>query len=333
MRKIGIYQVDGTEYQGVQFPNISLMKISGYHKSIGDTVEWYEGLLFHEKYDKIYASKIFKFSPMPQIPLNMVIGGTGIDFYNTLPPEIENSPMDWSIYPNTPFHYGFSMKGCRFKCSFCCVPTKEGRPRINNSIDELLTNPSGGNKLMLLDNDFFGGHNWKANLERIIELKLKVCFVQGLNIRIISDRQAELLAKCNYRNSKFNKKYLTFAWDNFGDAKAVYRGINRCNKWGIPSTNMQFFVLVGYDSTMEEDFTRIMFLKMLGCKPYVMPYNKADKYQKALARWVNKREIFESCGWFEYYYNPYKDDLEIRKKCWLSLLSLCKNYGIEVNIN
>jgi len=307
MAKIGIYQVDGTKYEGVRFPNIALMKISGYHKSIGDEVCWYEGILFASQYDKIYASKIFKFSEIPQVPLNMVIGGTGIDFYNKLPQEIENAPMDWEIYPNTPFHYGFSMKGCRFSCSFCCVPTKEGRPRLNNSIDEILTNPSGGNKLMLLDNDFFGGKNWKENLERIIELKLKVCFVQGLNIRIISDRQAELLAKCRYYNSKFNKRYLTFAWDKFEDEKVIIRGIDRCNKFGIPCHHMQFFVLIGFDTTPEQDLYRVEFLRNRGCLPYVMPYNKSDKYQKAFARYVNKREIFNSCTWQEYKYNPSKN--------------------------
>src|SRR5690606_29631444 len=116
MAKIAIFQVDGTDYLGTPFPNISLMKISSYHKSIGDTVEWYQGPLFAHNYDKIYASKIFDFSPMPQIVPNMILGGTGIDFYNKLPDEIENSPVDWSIYPGIPFHYGFSMKGCRFAC-------------------------------------------------------------------------------------------------------------------------------------------------------------------------------------------------------------------------
>ena len=304
MAKIGVYQVDGTNYQGIQFPNISLMKISAYHKSIGDTVEWYEGHLFASQYDKIYASKIFKFSEMPQVPDNMIIGGTGIDFYNKLPAEIETAPMDWELYPNTPFHYGFSMKGCRFKCSFCCVPTKEGRPYNYNTIDELLTNPSGKNNLMLLDNDFFGGANWQGNLERIIELKLKVCFVQGLNIRIISDRQAELLSKCNYRNSKFNQKYLTFAWDQYQDGKVVIRGIERCNKFGIPCKNMQFFVLIGFDTTTEQDQERVETLRNLGCMPYIMPYNKKDKYQRAYARYVNHRAIFKSCTWKEYIYNP-----------------------------
>ena len=88
--KIAVYQVDGTKYNGVQFPNIALMKISSYHKSLGDEVEWYKGHLFWEEYDKIYASKIFNFSEMPQITPNMVIGGTGIDFYNKLPKEIED---------------------------------------------------------------------------------------------------------------------------------------------------------------------------------------------------------------------------------------------------
>ena len=144
MARIAIYQVDGTDYQGVQFPNIALMKISAYHKSIGDTVEWYEGFLFASQYDKIYASKIFKFSEMPQIPENMVIGGTVLTFITNYLPKLKMLKWIGKYIQTLPFHYGFSMKGCRFKCEFCCVPTKEGRPYNYNTIDELITNPSGG---------------------------------------------------------------------------------------------------------------------------------------------------------------------------------------------
>ena len=296
MRKIGIYQVDG------KIPNLALMKVCGYHESIGDEVSVYDGILFAEQYDIIYASKLFGFTPMPQIPDNMIIGGTGIDFYNKLPSEIENATPSYSLYPNCNYHLGFSMKGCRFNCKFCCVPKKEGRPYNYNSIDEILINPNGGNRLMLLDNDFFGGENWKGNLERIIELKLKVCFVQGLNIRIITDEQAQLLSKCDYRNSKFNKKYLTFAWDKFRDEKLIINGIERCVKAGIPTKNMQFFVLIGFDTTPEQDMHRVEMLRSLGAMPYVMPYNKDDKYQKAFTRWVNHRAIFNSVKWKDYKY-------------------------------
>lgn len=296
MRKIGIYQVDG------KIPNLALMKVCGYHETIGDEVSVYDGILFAEQYDIIYASKLFGFTPMPQIPDNMIIGGTGIDFYNKLPVEIENATPSYSLYPNCDYHLGFSMKGCRFNCKFCCVPKKEGRPYNYNAIDEILINPNGGNRLMLLDNDFFGGENWKGNLERIIELKLKVCFVQGLNIRIITDEQAELLSKCDYRNSKFNKKYLTFAWDKFRDEKLIINGIERCVRSGIPTKNMQFFVLIGFDTTPEQDMHRVEMLRNLGAMPYVMPYNKDDKYQKAFTRWVNHRAIFNSVKWKDYKY-------------------------------
>lgn len=289
---IGIIQIDG------KLPNLALMKIAGYHEKRGEMVEWWKGGLFN--YNKVYASKLFSFSIMPDLPINIQIGGTGIDFYNKLPAEIENSNISYSLYPDCNYHLGFSMKGCRFNCKFCCVPKKEGRPYIYNSIDEILINPKGGNRLMLLDNDFFGGGNWRNNLLRIIELNLKVCFVQGLNIRILTDEQTELLSQCNYYNSKFKQKYLTFAWDRFNDKRLIFEGIERCNKYGIPATAMQFFVLIGFDTTPEQDMERIMTLRELGSLPFVMPYNKKDNYQKRLARWVNHRAIFNSVKWEDY---------------------------------
>lgn len=297
MNRVGIIQVDG------KLPNLALMQIASYHEKRGDSVEWYNGNLYESQYDLIYASKIFSFSETPDLPKGKsFIGGTGIDFFNRLPEEIESENISYSLYPNCNYHIGFSMKGCRFACKFCCVPKKEGRPRVNSTIDDLLTNPNGGNKLMLLDNDFFGGSEWKQNLLRITELKLKVCFVQGLNIRIITDEQAELLSKCNYKNSKFNQKYLTFAWDRYNDGKIVKAGIERCNRAGIKCNQMQFFVLVGFDTTPDQDMERVMTLRDLGCMPFVMPFNKSDPYQKAFTRWVNNRAVFKSCKWDDYKY-------------------------------
>lgn len=298
--KIGILQVDG------EHPNLALMQVCSYHENLGDEVKQYEGFLFASQYDYIYASKIFQFSPMPDVPSNMIIGGTGIDFFNTLPTEIQNCKPSYSLYPDCNYHLGFSMKGCRFNCSFCCVPKKEGKPKINSTIDDLLLNPNGGNRLMLLDNDFFGGLQWRENLLRIIELKLKVCFVQGLNIRIITPEQAELLSQCHYTNSKFNQKYLSFAWDRFFDKKLVMNGMKICNDAGIPARHMQFFVLIGYDTTHEQNLERIYALRDAGAMPFVMPYNKSNPYQKAMTRWVNNRAVFKSCDWDGYEYNePY----------------------------
>lgn len=291
---IGLVQVDGT------LPNVALMQISAYHEARGDTVGWYEGSLFADQYDLIYASKIFQFSDLPQLPERAMLGGTGIDFKNVLPAEIAECEPSYTLYPDCDYHIGFSMKGCRFNCKFCCVPQKEGRPRINSSIERLLTNPGGGNRLMLLDNDFFGGAEWRENLETIIELDLRVCFVQGLNIRIITDEQAKMLAQTRFQSAGFNHHIVTFAWDRFRDGKLIFDGIERCMNAGIEPQQMQFFVLIGYDTTPEQDFERVDALASLGCLPYVMPYNRSDAYQRRFARWVNHRAIFKTVAWEDY---------------------------------
>lgn len=298
--KVGLIQVDG------DLPNLALMRISRYYEDRGDTVEWYKGNLFEQEYGEIYASQIFSFSQLPAhaspLPPRAQLGGTGIDFKNRLPDYIDQLVPSYTLYPECTYHVGMSMKGCRYRCAFCCVPQKEGKPTHQSTIDELLINPRGGNRLMLLDNDFFGSKTWKENILRIIELKLRVCFAQGINIRIITPEQAGLLAQCNYQNVKFHEKYLTFAWDRVLDRKHIMKGIQTLNAAGIPNNKMQFFILIGYDTTHAENLDRVTTLRDLGCMPFVMPYKKDDPYQAAFARWVNHRATFKSCTWEEYKY-------------------------------
>jgi hypothetical protein len=305
-RKIAIYPVDG------KIPNLALMKVARFHEEMGDSVEHFFPL---SAYDKVYVSKIFSFSKIEHpLPDNAVIGGTGIDFFNRLPNEIENCKPSYKLWPSCNYHLGFSMKGCRFKCEFCCVPKKEGRPQDVSDIESLLINPNGGNRLMLLDNDFFGGDAWRERLSEIIELGLKVSFCQGLNIRTITDEQAFLLSKVNFYSQSFKERMLSFAWDRAKDEKFIFRGINRLNKAGIKNYQMQFFVLVGFDSDMDEDLHRINRLHSIGCKPFVMPYNKDDTYQKSLARWCNRRAIINTQPDF----NKYKK-IEKRVDCDMDL--------------
>ena len=76
-----------------------------------------------------------------------------------------------------------------------------------------------------------------------------------------------------------------------------------CNDAGIPSKHMQFFVLIGYDTTPEQDYYRVMTLwEKYGALPFVMPYNKFDEYQKRFSRWVNHRAIFKTVKWDDYKY-------------------------------
>lgn len=66
------------------------------------------------------------------------------------------------------------------------------------------------------------------------------------------------------------------------------------------------YVLVGFNSTVEQDMYRIERLRELGIKPYVMPYRdfenktKPSQYAKDLARYVNKAMIFKSCSFADF---------------------------------
>lgn len=69
--RIGLIDVDGHGW-----PNIALMKLSAYHKSKGDSVEWYEPM-FSGHMDIVYKSKVFSFTPDYEycIDSDKIIGG------------------------------------------------------------------------------------------------------------------------------------------------------------------------------------------------------------------------------------------------------------------
>jgi hypothetical protein len=59
-------------------------------------------------------------------------------------------------------------------------------------------------------------------------------------------------------------------------------------------------MLVGFNTSFEEDMYRFRMLRELKVDPYVMIYNQLkDVRLKHFARWVNGR-IYKSCTWEEY---------------------------------
>ena len=290
--KIAIYDVDS------KIPNLALMKLSAWHKAQGDDVEHYMPL-FREDYDKIYASKIFNFSDSSMLnPERMEIGGTGWDLKKNLPDEIENLIPDYSIYRYPP-NIGFTQRGCRLRCSFCVVPEKEGKPYGVNTIEEIWTQ-RGSDFLILLDNDFFGNPDWLDRAEEILDLKLRINFNQGLNIRNIKEDQAEILSKINFSNISGAFSQVHFAWDDPRHEKLIHKGLKTCFEAGIKPYRMAFYVLIGYHSTPEEDLHRVEVLRGYDVDPFVMPYNKEDPYQRKFARWVNHKAIFNTVPWKDY---------------------------------
>jgi hypothetical protein len=294
---IGLYDVDST------IPNLPLMKLSTFWRDRGaEVVRWYptfDAPFAQAKFDRIFASAIFKDSDKSFVdPARMICGGTGFDLTTMLPPEVDACAPDYTLY-NYPHSIGFTQRGCRFRCKFCVVPEKEGRPKSVATIEEIWQQRDS-DFIMLLDNDFFGGQHWKERIAEIRKYDLRINFSQGLNIRIITDEQARALASVKFCNPNATKDQVHFAWDRFKDEKLIDAGIERVRAAGIKPRQMAFFVLIGYDTTPEQDLYRVMKLAKLGCDPYVMPFNSKDPYQQRFKRWVNRKPAFKSTSWEDY---------------------------------
>lgn len=187
---IGILAVDSN------FPNLALMKISAYHKARGDQVEWYNPLC---KYDKVYAAKVFTFTPDYNYYINanqIEKGGTGYDIEKVLPIEVDRLQPDYSIYNiDSNLSYGFLTRGCPNRCKWWVVPKKEGKISPYMDIEEIT---AGRKKAILMDNNILASNYGLQQIEKIIKLGIKVDFNQGLDARLITDEIARLLAKVKW---------------------------------------------------------------------------------------------------------------------------------------
>ena len=148
---------------------------------------------------------------------------------------------------------------------------------------------------MLLDNNLTAlPEQFELICKQLIKEKIKVDFSQGLDIRLITPEMASLLSKVKLW------KQIHFAWDDIRIEKAVRRGIEILTKNGVSKHKLMFYVLIGFNSTHEEDLYRVETLRGLGVDPFVMPYDKTNPYQKRFARWVNHKAIFKSVKWEDY---------------------------------
>lgn len=294
MGSVGLIDVDGRHY-----PNLALMKISAWHKSQGDDVEW---CLPIKHYDIVYQSKVFDETYSPDInytPLadKIIKGGTGYGLDNKLPDAIEHIYPDYSIYEELTKDtaYGFLTRGCPRGCKFCIVAGKEGRSSVK--VADLSEFWRGQKYIELLDPNLLACKDRIDLLNQLIDSKAYVNFNQGLDIRFVNDEIVDLL-------NRVKIKQIHFAWDNpKDDLKPMFKVYRDRAKHKPNGRFGTVYTLVNFDTTLDEDLYRIYTLRDLGYDPYVMVYDKpnASKTMRDLQRWVNNRLIFRSCDKFEDY--------------------------------
>lgn len=306
--RIGLIDVDGHH-----FPNLALMRISAWHKSQGDEVEWWWTDLIH--YDIVYMSKIFSDAYSPDVPEPMnadkvIKGGTGYAIHlengkevfdkskhQNLPDEVEKMFPDYSIYPEFDFAVSLTSRGCPRGCSFCHVAAKEGRCAVKVAdVKDFWTPAIGKNEIKVLDPNITACREKRDLMRQYIETGAWIDFTQGIDIRLVNDDD---IADMN----RMKIKQVHFAWDNpKDDLERKFKRFSELYK--VKDFRRKIvYCLTNFDSTMDENLYRVYTLRDLGYNPYVMVYNKpsAPKEIRMLQRWCNNRIIFNSCPKFEDY--------------------------------
>lgn len=291
------------------------MKLSAYHKARGDFVEWYEpfnGLM--QEYDKVYMSKVFSFTHDYEYPIyakEIEKGGSGYcietidgkEIYHAecdrnLQDEIEHIYPDYSIYPEftKDTAYGFLTRGCPRGCDFCHVKDKEGKRSYK--VADLKEFWNGQKKIVLCDPNILACKDYPELLQQLIESKAKVEFNQGIDIRLVNEKNLELL-----RQIKLDKIHVAFdRWQDKDIIEPRLRMFVEKTGFSRHKGGLTCFILVNFDTTIEQDLYRIQLCRELNISPYPMIYDKehCDPIYKKLQRWCNNF-IFWVCPTFEEY--------------------------------
>ncbi len=259
-----------------KIPNIALMKLSTHYKGNVELLKLnYNGYPYTKKvykkdlsiYDKVYVSTIFtNNSNVLNIKGNIEYGGTGISF-NTLPDEIDNLEEDYSIYPDSKISYGFITRGCNRNCSFCFVPKKEGTLKFYRHPKQIIRHKI----VEFLDNNILAYEDHIKILEWLVNNKIRYNFNQGLDIRLITDENTYLLNKSNYKG-----EYI-FAFDHINYEKIINEKLKIVKKYINKDWRIKMFILVGFNSTIEEDIYRIEWCRKNKILPYIMRYENCWK--------------------------------------------------------
>jgi len=315
-----------------RFPNLACMKLSAYHKNLGNKVTLETSYKHLEKYDKVFISKVFTDTPISSEVLalpNIEYGGTGF-FYDQakyLPDEIEHIKPDYTLYdlwikdkieqgikPSEFRFYknysiGFTTRGCFRGCYFC-VNKNYKKSSLHSPVNEFID--TARPYILLLDDNVFACKDWRLVFESLQTTGKPFQYKQGLDERLLTKEKCEIL----FLNSKYNEDII-FAFDNIDDKEIIIKKLNLIkNVLGNKSVSLKFFLFCGsqnpnkhYAKFFEQDiidlFERIKIISQYGCLPYIMRHKdyELSPYRNlytAITSWCNQPSIFKKISFRDF---------------------------------
>lgn len=256
--------------------NYALMRISAYHKAQGDSVTLNEPL--NDNYDLSYGSWLFRHNFSSHI-----WGGTACGSDNGksvwLYPEIrldDKFPRmpDYSLYPELDYSLGYTWEYCPRNCEFCIVPKQRPLKR-HRSIWEF--HDTRFRKICLLNNNTFSDPQWRDTFAEIWNAGLIVRDENGYDLRLLDEEKATSLKKTHFESQ------IHFAWDLIEDESLIVNGLKLARQHKL---NAMVYVLIGFNSSREDDLYRCQIVHNFGFDPYPMPYNGGTKEDRLFKRFI-----------------------------------------------
>lgn len=294
--RIGLHDADAEHLRNKTFPNYALMKISSWHKTHGNTVDWWQS---KKHFDRVYSSKIFDFTKEnPLLPYHTLKGGTGYDVKSTLPPEIEDSFPDYSIYPDCDYAVGFLTRGCINHCPWCIVPQKEGMIRPYRTWHQLVRPDS--ERLVLMDNNILACEYGIAQLESLTGSEISIDLNQGMDIRLVTEELIQL-----FKHLKWIR-FIRFSCDSKSQLPYFERIFPLFEKYKISISRIFIYILVQKDLADAEHRVQSLFALNRNISLYAQAERNErmgivpNKLQKEFAQRYVYGRIYKKETWAQY---------------------------------
>ncbi len=338
--RIAIVDADLIGCKSQRFPNLACMKIAGYYRERRADVELLTDYdIDFSQYDKVYLSKVFKATEVPekilQLP-NVEYGGTGF-YYDKAPmldPVIEHSFPYYDLYKPwvdkmiasgkkrsqftwyLDFSIGFTTRGCFRGCKNCV--NRNYKQSIRWSRIGEFYDPSRP-YMCLLDDNLFACKDWRAIFEELEATGRKVIYRQGLDERLLTVEKCEYL----FNRLKWYGDYI-FAFDNIAYKDEIVKKLDLLQRYN-PKGHIKFYCFCAFNhddpntyseefwvKDIEELFERIKILFRYKCYPYIMRYEdyEISPYRGmyiAIASWCNQPSMFKKKTLREFAYSKLEE--------------------------
>lgn len=273
---------------------LGLMKISTYHKNLGDTIEYVrgtplvmDGMYNGKKISKIYITSLFtwqadivaetanyyqKMFPDAEVSIGgicatvldeLIKKKTGIAPHKGVIPEVEKCKPDYSLFPDINYSIGYTTRGCPNRCGFCLVPKLE--PEFVELSDWYKMLNLSKDKIIFWDNNFLAAskEHFTSVMMRLVKYKKLVDFNQGLDARIFNEYHAKFFSKIRIHP-------LRFAFDGKQEDGYIQNAINLARDYNI--NDISVYVLFNFIDTPADFYYRLKELNKLSVNIFPMKY-------------------------------------------------------------